>query len=331
METRARFVLIGGFTLLGLIGGLVFLLWLAKVELDRTYAQYDILFDTVAGLSPASAVRYNGVDVGKVLTIALDRGDPSLVRVRIEVSASTPVRADTVATLSGQGVTGVSFVGLAGGDAGAPRLERIPPATVAVIRSEPSVVQGLMDDVPDLLAQANALIVSLNGLATPDNRAAVATILANVATASDRLDALVVRADGTLVAATDAATQARAALAKIDAVLAQAEVTLAQVQSTLAQAEDSLTAAESAFAGADAVIRDDVPGIIDRLAVASDRIAGAAGGVQDFSQTGLAQFAELADDARRLVADLSALTNRISADPGRFLLGDQTPEYRRGQ
>lgn len=115
METKARFVLIGALTVFGLLATLGFILWLAKVQIDRTYTQYDILFDTVAGLSQSSAVRYNGVDVGKVLAIALDRADPALVRVRVEIFASTPVRADTMATLAGQGVTGVSFVALEGG------------------------------------------------------------------------------------------------------------------------------------------------------------------------------------------------------------------------
>ncbi|MGM0584120.1 MAG: MlaD family protein, partial [Pseudomonadota bacterium] len=32
METRANYVLIGAFTLLGILGALGFLLWLAKVE-----------------------------------------------------------------------------------------------------------------------------------------------------------------------------------------------------------------------------------------------------------------------------------------------------------
>ena len=117
METRARYLLVGVFTIVGLVAVMGFTLWLAKVQIDRTYAQYDIVFDSVAGLGQASTVRYNGVEVGKVLSIALDRDDPALVRVRIEIYASTPVREDTLATLSSQGVTGVSFVALAGGRA----------------------------------------------------------------------------------------------------------------------------------------------------------------------------------------------------------------------
>ena len=90
METRARYILVGAFTLISVLAAMGFLLWLARVQINRTYAQYDIVFDTVAGLSQASVVRYNGVDVGKVLTIALDRNDPALGRVRIEIFHPAP-------------------------------------------------------------------------------------------------------------------------------------------------------------------------------------------------------------------------------------------------
>ena len=51
METRANFVLIGAFTILGFLGLLAFLLWFAKLEVDRQFAYYDIYFTGVSGLS----------------------------------------------------------------------------------------------------------------------------------------------------------------------------------------------------------------------------------------------------------------------------------------
>jgi len=67
METRANFVLIGAFTLFGILGSLGFFLWLAKVEVDRQYAYYDILFENVSGLGEAGDVRYNGLPVGQTV------------------------------------------------------------------------------------------------------------------------------------------------------------------------------------------------------------------------------------------------------------------------
>ena len=85
METKANYILIGAFTLIGILIGFGFVLWLAKVEVDRQYAYYDILFDNVSGLSEAGDVRYNGLPVGQVVELRLAPQDPSKVLVRIEV------------------------------------------------------------------------------------------------------------------------------------------------------------------------------------------------------------------------------------------------------
>ncbi|MCO8146662.1 MlaD family protein [Rhodovulum tesquicola] len=300
METRARFVLMGLVTILGLLAGLGFVLWLAKVQIDRTYAQYDIRFGTVAGLSQTGAVRYNGVDVGKVVSIALDRDDPSLVRVRIEVFASTPIRADTVATLASQGVTGVAFIALEGGSADAEPLKRVPPADVPVIPSGRSVVQDLMITGPDLLAEATALIAEVRGFATPQNREAVAGLLANLADASGRIDAL--------------ATRAEATLSRVDAVLA---------------------AAESGVTAADGLLARDVPALVADLRSAVDSTAGAMDGIRGLTRGDLprlsAQVGTLIQDASGVIARFDALARQIGSDPGRFLLGNETPEYRRSR
>ena len=91
METRANYVLIGAFTLAGILGALGFFLWLAKVEVDRQYAYYVTMFEDVTGLGQAGDVRYNGLIVGRVIGLDLDEDDPSLVRVRMELDADTPV------------------------------------------------------------------------------------------------------------------------------------------------------------------------------------------------------------------------------------------------
>lgn len=301
METRARYVLVGVFTLISLLAALGFILWLAKVQIDRTYAQYDIRFDTVAGLGVASSVQYNGIDVGKVLTIALDRDDPNLVRVRIEINATTPVRADTMATLASQGVTGVSYVALEGGSASSLPLEPDGPGMVPVIASKPSLVQGLITDAPDLLAEAISLMRDIRAFTTPENGAAIAAILKNVETATARIDSMATRT----------------------------ETVMAAAEQTLARADATLTEAQTAFASGNTVIGRDLPEVVAKLKTAIDDVGRSAAGLEDFTRNGLPQFGALAQEARNLVASIGALTDRIGSDPGRFLLGTQTPAYRR--
>jgi phospholipid/cholesterol/gamma-HCH transport system substrate-binding protein len=300
METSARYTLVGAFTLLTMVAALAFILWLARFQINRTFAQYDILFDTVAGLSQASVVRYNGVDVGNVLAIALDRDDPSLVRVRIEIYATTPVREDTVATLASQGVTGVSIVALEGGSPNSQPLVAVPPAAVPLIASKPSVVQELTTAAPDLLKEAIALMEDVRNFTTPENGAAVAAILQNVEDATARIDSIVTRAE-TMVTAAEA---------------------------TLARADATLSEAEATFAGANAVIRDDIPDLVDGLKATVADVSETAAELKEFARTGLPQYGVLAGEARNLLEKFGTLADRIGSDPGRFLLGNQTPAYR---
>ena len=322
METRARFILIGLFTLLGVIATLGFLLWLAKVQVDRSYAQYDILFPSVDGLGQASPVRYNGVDVGQVLSIGLDEQDASMVRVRIEIFSTTPVRADTKAQVASQGVTGVSYVSLAGGSPDAPRLEILPPDEVPIIPSERSAVQALTADAPDLLAEALALLKDVSTFTGPENREAVRRILGNAdesmaniakitkdaAEASGQITAFTARLDGLADEFEEVAQAAETSLTNVDAVLAEARGT---------------------FTRANAVIDDRVPPMMDQIAAAVRGIEQSVSSFRGFATNGLPQFTTLANDARGLVSNLNSLTAQISRDPARFFLGNQTPDYRR--
>lgn len=290
METKANYVLIGAFTLLAILAGLGFFVWLAKVQINKTYTQYDILFDQVSGLGQSSTVTFNGVNVGKVLTIALDRAKASQVRVRIEVAANTPIRVGTEATLASQGVTSVSYVGLEGGDVKAMRLPVDPVTGVAEIPSKTTVVQGLLADAPDLLAQAISVLNDMGRFTTPENADHVTQILANLNTASDKLTGVMddlTQASANFSAAAD---KISAFSTKLDAVAANADATLTEAHAALADARTAI------------------------------------GHVDTFAAQGLPQ---IAGDAARLMADLSALTASIRRDPARFFLGNRTPEYSR--
>ncbi|MDT8855435.1 MlaD family protein [Paracoccaceae bacterium Fryx2] len=247
METRANYVLIGAFTVFAMLAGLGFFLWLAKVQVDRTYTQYDILFDSVAGLAVAAPVRLNGVDVGEVRGIALDSSNSGRVRVRIEVAAATPVRQGTQATLASQGVTGVAFIGLEGGAADAPRYDIDPETGVALIPSKTTVVQGLIEDAPDLLREAISLLRDLGQFTGPENREKVANILTNVEVATGRLDE----------ALTDLATTSDSFVTGVDQISSFAT----RLDGVAAKADTALVTANRTLQGLDSFTREGLPRI----------------------------------------------------------------------
>ena len=116
MEIKARYVLVGLFTLAAIIAGFVFVYWLQTTGGLGKRTTYEVRFHrTVAGLLTGSAVLFNGVRVGEVKGLRLIADDPRQVDVTIAVDANAPVRSDTQASLEFQGLTGAPVVTLVGG------------------------------------------------------------------------------------------------------------------------------------------------------------------------------------------------------------------------
>lgn len=228
METKANYVLIGLFTLAGMIGALGLLLWLAKVEVDRQYAYYDILFEDVSGLGSASDVRYNGLPVGQVVDLGLDAADSSQVRVRIEVAADTPVNTETVAQLQSQGVTGVSFVGLSGGSA-----TSAPLPEDSLIPSQRTALQSVFEGAPVVLDRAVELLENVNDVFDARNREAVASMLDNLASASARIDTVLEDFESLSGDLGSAAREIAAFTDRLDALADTADTALATATTTL--------------------------------------------------------------------------------------------------
>src|SRR5215475_6561874 len=135
METKARYVTIGLFTLAVILAGFLFVYWLQGAGGLRRLATYEVRFSApVSGLLKGSAVLFNGIRVGEVTEIRLHADDPKRVTVMTAVDPETPVRADTYVEVEFQGLTGATVIALKGGSATAPLLTGAggqPPVLVA--------------------------------------------------------------------------------------------------------------------------------------------------------------------------------------------------------
>lgn len=188
METRASFITVGVFVLLFLVGIVMAVLWLARVDVNTQTARYDILFDgSVTGLQVGNAVRYRGVPVGSVTAIAINPDNVEQVRVTIEVPDDTPIKQDTEAALEFQGITGVAFVQLTGGTNAAPRLASVAGGGNPIIPSRPSSLQEVIEQAPELINRFIAVVDRANAILSPQNQANIERTLGNIATLTDGL------------------------------------------------------------------------------------------------------------------------------------------------
>jgi phospholipid/cholesterol/gamma-HCH transport system substrate-binding protein len=173
MENKARYVLIGVFTLACLLGGFGFVYWLKNIGGLGERAIYNVRFEQpVSGLNTGANVLFNGIRAGAVTHITLDPNNPKLVLATISVDPATPVRADTQATIAYIGLTGAAAVALKGGSAQAPRLTPAggrPPQLVADAdagRTLTESAQETLRRVDDILNQnAKPLNTAITGIA----------------------------------------------------------------------------------------------------------------------------------------------------------------------
>ncbi len=324
METRAHFVIIGLFTILGILGGLGFFLWLASVQIDRQYAQYGILFENVSGLDQSADVLFNGVAVGRVTGIRIWEKDPGKAYVAVEIDAATPVAVDTVARLESQGVTGVAYIALSGGSPGAALLT--PEADgPPIITSRQSSFQSLVSGAPAMIEDAAAIISHLEELTGPENSAHVRSILENVDNATAGLEeALTDFSDiaDTLRGATDQLTgfvqefdglggAAQDTLAAADTSFATITETFENANTAIENLGPAIDQANAAMATINTLVAEDFGPLADDLR----RTLGSAD--QAFVRADAVMEAELAPaltDARAALNDLAASVNRITAD-----------------
>jgi len=339
METRASYVLVGAFVLALVAGTTAFVVWLAKLEIDRAFASYDIYFEgSVSGLREGGVVQYHGVPVGTVTAIGIDPENVERVRVTIEVGAETPISADVVATLQIQGITGLSFVQLSGGSNEAGPLEAKAGERYPVIASRVSGLERVFETVPQLVQRFTELVERAMILLNDENQQAFAETLDNVrdltgalAGETDNFHAVMVDAQATIVAVRGTAEEAEALAGELRTsatrLTESVDVALAQITTTTATADENI-----AGVGQDARA---TLAKVDETAEAATRLANEMtalveenrGPISAFSESGLYELSQFITEARGLVAVLTQIAAQMERDPTRFLLGGQQQGY----
>ena len=306
METKAHHALVGLFTVIRVVAGVFFSLWMAKVTFDEEYAMYDIVFDgPVRGLRESAEVRFNGIQVGEVTELGLD--EQSRVVARVQVLAQTPVRIDSFAQLEPQGLTGLSYILISGGTPDAQRLQspaNRPPPRIFARRAQ---LEGLVEGSEDVLDAAQIALFRLSELLNEENIDEVSQTLINLREITDRLseeDALI--------------ADARDAIQRIDTAASDISVAAQSLQQFSVSAEnfliDDLTPAvnETTLAAM----------AVNQAAVDTDYLVRAVTpAVENFADNGLENITRSAANLQRLTEALERIASEIENNPGQFIAG----------
>ncbi|CAH0446754.1 MlaD family protein [Ralstonia syzygii] len=203
MENRAHAFLAGLFTI-----GLVIFIALAVVWFNRDQTvrvPYEVVTrSTVNGLSPQAAVKYRGLDVGKVDTIRFDDKVPGQIVVRVLVDKDAPITTTTYGRLAYQGVTGLAYVQLddRGYDSGKraanpTRLETSDkhPARIAM---EAGFLDELDKRGDQMLTKLDQTLSSLSALFDDEHRQALMAAMRSFQGTMDSYNALARQAEPTV-------------------------------------------------------------------------------------------------------------------------------------
>jgi phospholipid/cholesterol/gamma-HCH transport system substrate-binding protein len=179
MEPKQNYLQVGIFVVVVVALMVGFVIWLAGFD-QKSYTTYHTyVSDSVNGLAVGSAVKYRGVDVGKVNTIKISKSDPSKIHIIMNVDSDTPITQGTVAILQLQGITGISYIELRNATPDRPKI--VPNSdNMLVIPSAPSEFRQIVDSVPAMLQKFTELANQLNGFASKENQQRFADILVNL-------------------------------------------------------------------------------------------------------------------------------------------------------
>ena len=352
METRANYAIVGFFTLLVMVSAFGFVYWMARYGGAGEPVRLVVRIPGSAnGLSIGSPVRFNGIAIGTVRGLAIDRDSPNFVIAQTDVSADAPVYTDTRAALEIQGLTGSAYIELQGGTPTNDNilLNAIAADTSAVIEADPSGVTNLLATADEILKRTNRVVGEIEGFvndarspltetmrntevftaALRDNADGIDDFLKSVASMSETIKSLSGRIDSTLGSAETLIKsidpkKIDSILANVDKVTSDVANASGDITKTLESFKLAAQSLESFAAGADATL-DKVDTIVS--SIDADKVGTAVGDIAAASadaRKALAEargvvdtFSARKEDYDLIITDVKEMTGRFNAASAR--------------
>lgn len=300
MERNANYALVGLISTVLLAGLVVFIVWLAGSGLNRNFDLYDIVFQgPVRGLATGAEVHFNGIKVGEVSKIALDKKDARLVVVRAKVTTDVPIRSDSIASLEPLGITGVNYIQISAGSETKPLLkDTVPAGVVPKMKSQRDTLSDLLAGGGYIIQRTVETLDRVNRIFSDENIKTLSATLSDVQAVTAELrerKSIIEDAQRTLQSA-DQATKAFAALAKSSQSLVTGDAR--KLMGRLTSTADELQATAKA-----------AHGMLDKL----------EGPTTNFAAVSLPELGRTIGSLQRTLEQLDQLLSEAQANPRGFI------------
>ncbi len=294
MENRSHALMTGFFTIVLLIAAVLAGIWFNRDRVER--APYEIAtVQSIPGLNPQAAVRYRGLEVGKVDDILFDKSRAGQILIRLTVDKEAPVTKTTYATLGYQGVTGIAFIQLDDDQVGSALLAS-DSAHLARIPLRPGFLDQLEKKGMVILEKAEELTSRFDELLSPANQKIMLGAFEKVGRTADAYEALP-----------------------------------KQLEPTIAKAEKSLAAFDQLADNASQMTRNfdrlatslqGPEGTIAKLNATVDRVGNSLDGVtSELEMQTLPHLVSMTDEARTSLRAVRRTANTLSDRPQSILFG----------
>jgi phospholipid/cholesterol/gamma-HCH transport system substrate-binding protein len=191
MNNKVNYTFVGFLVIIGFTLIFSFSYWLLKPAKEDTTQQYLIRFnESVLGLNIDSVVKYRGIDVGKVSDIRINPKNTEQVEVLITILKTTPVKEQTVAKLTSQGITGLSYINLDLGDNNAPFLKTKDGEEYPIIKTTPSLFKNIENSMGSVSEKVVNVLNKGEDLLNDENQKQIAILLSKSASFMAKLEQL---------------------------------------------------------------------------------------------------------------------------------------------
>lgn len=190
--TRGRSIKIGAFVTGAVLLLFSVLLVFANMRLWTDRTRYWTRFPySVTGLDVGAQVELWGVRVGSVKSISLGQGG---VRVGLDIESDVDIPRDARASLKIEGLTGIKYIDVQGGQLGGPALhpgehiQASPYDLGQALESSISVIQRLdsiVASIETVVTKSSSLLDNLNELIGPENRLLLAAAILSATEAAE--------------------------------------------------------------------------------------------------------------------------------------------------
>jgi len=191
MNNRVNYTAVGLLVLLGMSLIMGFTYWMLKPTVNEDIQKYTIYFDeSVLGLNLDAPVKYRGISVGKVEQMKINPQNSEQVEVTVTILKTTPVKVDTVAKLTAQGITGLTYINLSMGSHISEVLKIQEDEKYPIIKTVPSFFENLEKSFGNVSNRLSSTLGRTEELLGDENQKEIALLLKRSAHVMEKVEIL---------------------------------------------------------------------------------------------------------------------------------------------